>query len=241
MRLFEALPELADLIPPETRQIVSEAYAARALRLQPGSWTPPPPDRGLLGYVITSGFILRRTALGCGRAAELLGPADLLRPHDSPLADGLLPVRAGRQVLTPTRLAVLESGFQSVVGLYPQLAEGLVARAISRTRSAAALAAIGHMNRIHDRVVALFCHLASLHGKVSADGIVLSIPLSHEQIADLIGCERPSVTTALGRLRELGLVTRRYDRAWLLAQDLARAAAPPRAAVSRRSQPKPPA
>src|SRR4051794_35309431 len=221
VRLFEAVPELADLLPPETRPIVTETYATRALRLQPGSWTPPlPPDRGLIGYVITTGFILRHTELACERAAELLGPADLLRPHDSPLADGLLPVSAGWQVVPPTRLAVLENRFQGVVARYPQLAEALVSRVISRTRSAAALSAIGHMKRIHDRLVALFCHLASLHGRVSADGIVLSIPLSHQQIADLIGCERPSVTTALGPLRELGLVTRRGDRTWLLARDL---------------------
>jgi CRP-like cAMP-binding protein len=51
---------------------------------------------------------------------------------------------------------------------------------------------------------------------VGREGIAVSLPLSHQRLADLIGAQRPSVTTAMGDLVRSGAVSRRADRMWVL-------------------------
>jgi len=50
-------------------------------------------------------------------------------------------------------------------------------------------------------------------------GVVVSLPLTHELLARLIGAQRPSVTTALGELAARGAVLRQEQR-WILGGDL---------------------
>ena len=50
-------------------------------------------------------------------------------------------------------------------------------------------------------------HLAARWGKVEPGGIRLPLPLTHQLLGRLIGAERPSVSHALARLAETGLVT----------------------------------
>ena len=57
----------------------------------------------------------------------------------------------------------------------------------------------------------LLWHLAARWGKVEPAGIRLSLPLTHRLLGQLVGAERPSVSHALARLAEAGLVTGRGD------------------------------
>jgi CRP-like cAMP-binding protein len=215
VRLIDAVPELADGLSERAIAIARGSARAPVLAISPGAWQPEEVP-GLLGYIVVSGFLLRRLTIGDTRACEVLGPADVLRPHDDPTAFGLTPTRAECAAIGPVRLAMLDETFLPTLARLPQLLDPLLSRAISRARSLAALAVIGHIKRVDDRLLALFSHLASAYGNVRPEGIVIAIPLSHEQIGDLVGCERPSVTTSLGRLRERGAIVRRADRSWLL-------------------------
>jgi hypothetical protein len=47
-------------------------------------------------------------------------------------------------------------------------------------------------------------------------GVVLPVRLGHQQLADLVGSQRPSVSAHLGELARRGEVLRRADRTWLL-------------------------
>ena len=48
------------------------------------------------------------------------------------------------------------------------------------------------------------------------DGIVLPLPLGHQRLADLIGAQRQSVTTALGGLDARRPISRRDNGDWVL-------------------------
>jgi CRP-like cAMP-binding protein len=61
-----------------------------------------------------------------------------------------------------------------------------------------------------------FWELADRYGRVEPDGVRLDLRLTHELIGHLVGAQRPSVSTALGRLEEHGQVLRQ-GRSWLLA------------------------
>ena len=58
-----------------------------------------------------------------------------------------------------------------------------------------------------DRLIHLLLELAEQYGVHSEDGIRLRIKLSHQELANLIGTTRESVTVALGQLKAEGSVT----------------------------------
>jgi CRP-like cAMP-binding protein len=61
---------------------------------------------------------------------------------------------------------------------------------------------------------------------MTVDGARVRIPVTHGVLASVVGARRPSVTTALGRLQDDGLIQRLGDGEWLLhgspPQDFAR-------------------
>ena len=61
------------------------------------------------------------------------------------------------------------------------------------------------------RLALLLWHLAARWGKVEPGGIRLALPLTHRLLGQLVGAERPSVSHALARLSDAGLVTGRAD------------------------------
>jgi CRP/FNR family cyclic AMP-dependent transcriptional regulator len=62
-------------------------------------------------------------------------------------------------------------------------------------------------------------HLAERWGRVHTDGIVVPLPLRHQRLADLVGAQRQSVTTAMGSLTRNGSISRRRDGNWVLHGD----------------------
>jgi CRP/FNR family cyclic AMP-dependent transcriptional regulator len=230
VRLLDAVPELADGLSPGAAQRARQTAIATVISIPVGTWEPDAvAGPGLLGYLVVSGYLLRTVTLHGTAASELLGRGDLLRADDDPEAEGLQVTASEWTAVGPVRLALLDKRLLLALARCPQLLEPLIARGTARARSLTAIAAIGHMKRIDDRLLALFSHLGSLWGRVTPDGIVLDIPLSHGQIGDIVGCERPSVTTSLGRLRARGIVRKRADRAWLLSSAIAKAASAPSA------------
>jgi CRP/FNR family cyclic AMP-dependent transcriptional regulator len=51
---------------------------------------------------------------------------------------------------------------------------------------------------------------------MTAQGIVLPLPLTHELLGQLACLHRPTTSTALQRLVRAGEIARRADRGWLL-------------------------
>jgi hypothetical protein len=72
------------------------------------------------------------------------------------------------------------------------------------------------VRHIIPRLLLLFWHLPDRWGRVGRDGVTIPLRLSDEVIAQLVGAQRPTVSTALQALSREGLLTRRADRTWLL-------------------------
>jgi CRP-like cAMP-binding protein len=74
------------------------------------------------------------------------------------------------------------------------------------------------LKHVEARLLVQFWQLAERWGRVDRDGIAVTLPLTHELLAKLVGAARPSVTTALGRLAEGGLLLR-SGNVWRLSSD----------------------
>jgi len=72
-------------------------------------------------------------------------------------------------------------------------------------------AGFGHTWSYH-RLAKVLLQLAEEHGVRTPRGATLSIRLTHEDLANLIGTTRETVTTQMGRFRRLGMVRREGKR-----------------------------
>ena len=90
-----------------------------------------------------------------------------------------------------------------------------------------------------DRLTHLLVELSEQYGNATTEGIELSIRLSHQDLASIIGATRETVTTLLGEMQAENLVRIRRQR--LLIRDLRKLAGQesPVGSVRERGQPTP--
>jgi CRP/FNR family cyclic AMP-dependent transcriptional regulator len=223
--LVDAWPEIAGFIPSADlalarRVLIARVIAAKDWDLFEGLGTR---THGALTFLVVEGVVLKVTSFAGRSALELLGPGDLLAP----------PLTAARQVESPAVSRYMAHGLASVAELddrfrhaaqrWPALLDCLHECLGRQTHRASRHLAILHLPRVEDRIVALFADLAERFGRMTPDGVVIGLALTHQVIGDLVASRRPTVTLALHTLAAQGVVERLDDGRWHLA---ARAVSP---------------
>jgi hypothetical protein len=217
--LLDVDPDLAG--PRSQTEIASlrNRLTAPVYRLPLGRMPAPPTPGGgsPLGFLVLKGLLLYEVS-ACGRAtAELLGVGDLVRPWDRGGSD-MLCSEVKWTVLEQTLLADLTSLTSGASADGGAVVEALVGRCSDRAEAVAIQRSITAHVRVDVRVLAYLWHLADRFGVVLPGAVKLDIPLTHAVLARLIGARRPTVTTALQRLIQLGYLTRE-GRAFILIGD----------------------
>jgi CRP/FNR family transcriptional regulator, cyclic AMP receptor protein len=215
VRLLDADPELGRRLDDDHRPAARRHLVAEVVSLAAGASVydavPRSDATDLLGLLVLEGLLVRRVSIVGENGVELLGAGDVVRPWqvDADLAS--LPTDAAWTVTEPTRLAILDEEVQRMLLRFPPVLRELVARVEQRANTLALQLALAQMPRLEARTIALLWHLADRFGRVAPTGVVLPIRLSHATLAELVYARRPSVTTALKRLSERGLLTRHGD------------------------------
>jgi CRP-like cAMP-binding protein len=134
--------------------------------------------------------------------------------------------------MQPSTVVALGAHFRCAARRWPSLAENLVARALAQADRLAEHAAILQLTRVDLRLLAVLWHLAERFGRVTPGGVVVPLELTHAQLGRLVGAQRSTVSLAVARLDEEGLV-RRGDSGWVLVPESRRSLdpAPERAAL----------
>jgi CRP/FNR family transcriptional regulator, cyclic AMP receptor protein len=209
---------LAAVVPAPDRESATRAAVAGALFVQPGTWDAKSDahrtERGF-GLLVLDGMLVRRVGFAHRLGAELLGRGDLLRPQEHDGEEATLPFEATWRVLTPLRLALLDRRWTERMAPYPDIALELSARTFHRARRLANMFTISLHPKLDQRLHLLLWELADRYGRVHPDGVHIDLPLTHELISHLAGAQRPSVSTAMARLGQRGLVERTAT-GWLL-------------------------
>ena len=164
-----------------------------------------------------------------------------MRPWDE--EGSLLSIAARWSVLSPARLVVLGTEFTVQASAFPEVGAVLFARMHMRSQRLAETQAISHANGVATRLHSMLWHLAGRWGRVTFDGTVVPLALSHRMLGELVGARRPTVSTGLAELERRGDVVRRRDGTWLLGGSppaaLSSAPQPLVPAQKRRFQPEP--
>lgn len=161
-------------------------------------------DSGAVCCIVGGG----RLALGViaeeerGRTIGMLEQGDVLvRPLDGWAAAGRL-VRCF--ALEDSRIHLVDRARMESWMHRPELAASLV-RVLSAQIAERELAvAIALEPRVEGRLLLKLRQLAERWGRVTPDGIRLDLRLTHQELANMVGAVRESVTLALGRLAEAG-------------------------------------
>ena len=217
--IIDADPELGDLLPADDRDRARRETRTMVRRLSTGDWdvaASEDPDAHHRGFLVVDGLITREVEVLGRRCVELIGSGDVIRPWSWDDEGSHVQAEVGWVVLEPARLAVLNHHLVVRMTPWPQLGLELFNRGTRRAHALAVSLAIAHHQRVDDRLLLTLWHLAERWGRVLPDGIVISLPLSHQRLADLVGAHRPAVTSAMGDLARRGAISRREDRDWVL-------------------------
>jgi CRP/FNR family cyclic AMP-dependent transcriptional regulator len=216
VQVLEADPGLGDGLVPAQLSVARRLVVASVQRLGSGVWECEAGKVPAAGFLVLQGCITREVViLGETAAIEFLAEGDLLRPTGEAGAASV-ESQVVWQVLEPTRLAVLDRDFLLSVQSWPEVTAQLLRRQERRAEWLSNVLGISHLPRVELRVLVLFWQFADRWGKVRGGEVSVPIPLTHLNLARLIGARRPTVTTALGKLAEAGLVVQEGNGHWLL-------------------------
>jgi CRP/FNR family cyclic AMP-dependent transcriptional regulator len=217
VRVLEADPDLGAGIDPAEWQTAVARSVAPEFAFERGPWQFfPPPERGNFGALILEGLIQIRIDAGTRSHIEILGPGDVISPWVGTGPDLSAPSVVIASVVSRARVALLERRFALRIARWPEIPAALIGRCIERTRRLSMQSAINALPRIEERVEVTLWELAYRFGRVTPDGIVFELPISHSQLADIVAAQRPSVSTAVVRLEDHGRIVRTARHTLLL-------------------------
>jgi CRP-like cAMP-binding protein len=220
VRVLEADPDLGAGIDPQDWPVAVGMSAAAEFKFDRGPWRFfPPPERGGFGALILDGLILIRVDAGTRSHIEMLGPGDVVSPWVGSGAELSAPSVVTASVVSTARVALLDRRFALRTGRWPEIHAALIQRCIERARRLSLQSAVNALPRIEERVQMTLWELAYRFGRVTPDGILVDLPISHSQLADIVAAQRPSVSTAVVRLENQGRIVRTGRRTLLLRGD----------------------
>jgi CRP/FNR family transcriptional regulator, cyclic AMP receptor protein len=217
--LLDLDPDLGQLLDEERRDAANKELSARVTTLPIGEWDGSRlagTDPEHVGLLVTEGVMAREVLVGDTVSTELLGPGDVVRPWQLGAEPELLRIGVRWNALSKVRLAVLDRRVAAALGRYPEINAVLIDRLSERAQRLAVGQAISQLHRVDVRLVSLLWHLAARWGRVTGEGVVVPLALSHRVLGQLVGARRPTVSTALAQLAREHKVLRRDDGTWLL-------------------------
>lgn len=220
VRLLVVDPDLGSALEGEALEQARDQAVFPTIELEAGPLeldqlrrAPGVRDR-LHGYLVISGSLAINLHMSGRRCTRLIGPRELV------LIDGIetdsIPLNWDWSVLAPARLALLDARLHAVARHWPALMSAILERAAQQTRQAFLQQAISQLPRVEERLLALFWSIADRQGVMRADGVWLELSATHDQLASMVGAQRPTVTLGLARLADGGLV-RADEGGWLIA------------------------
>jgi CRP-like cAMP-binding protein len=216
--LLDLDPDLGTGIELDDRQAARRATGAHVIEVARGEWEPPLAigDDEVLGLIVDDGLLSREVTLNNHIGFELLGPCDVLLPAaPMPDNDGW-----GRPttlcVLSPARVIVLGTPFIYAAARWPALLTNLHRRLEATRRRVALQGLAAHLPRAEDRVLLTLRLLADGCGRVTAEGTVIPLSLSHDALGRLTAARRPTITLALRALKAADYVHRGSDGGFIL-------------------------
>ena len=103
-------------------------------------------------------------------------------------------------------LTVQKDDFERFIMSRPAAARGVIDVLSCRLRELSNVLLNLASDDVSSRVIKLITRLGARYGAIMDDNVYLDIPITHQEMADMIGTSRQTVTTVLGDLRRKGIL-----------------------------------
>ena len=141
----------------------------------------------------------RVLTLDIRKAGDLLGESVLLEKGEYPVS---------ATCLEPTLTCGIDrKTFEKLVVEYPRVGLAVIRNLTLRIEHLSGKVGAMAEPILDDRLYAVLVNVAREVGAHAPGGWTIAFPLTHEEIAFLVGAHRVSVTRTLGRLREMGKIS----------------------------------
>jgi CRP-like cAMP-binding protein len=100
---------------------------------------------------------------------------------------------------------------------WPRLISGLYSKCFEQHDELLLQRVVASQPRVDDRLLMLMWHTADRFGRMTAEGLVVPLALTHEAFGHLVGARRPTVSIAMKSLCDRGELSRRADKSWIVA------------------------
>ncbi|WP_175760093.1 Crp/Fnr family transcriptional regulator [Burkholderia anthina] len=195
---------------------IRAAHLGRKMKVEKGRTIYRQGELGYTFYFLLSGRIQVSIFQSDGAEfmLEMMGPWAMF--GESPAIDGLpriaTAIAAENSELIEFDIRVITEAIPTS----PELAISLMRIVALKQRILASRIQYLALPKPEMRIGELLSRMVELYGEQRDDGILITIPLTHEQIAAMTGATRVTVTRALKRLTTLGAIELRQRRVWVL-------------------------
>lgn len=163
-------------------------------------------DPGLTFYVIKQGRVkvYKNTEDGRELILGIFGDGGII--GDVPVFDGG-PYPASAASLAETELyAIKRESFEQLINSHPEVALKIIRVLGRRLRQAHELVRDMALKNVAQRLAGLLLRLIEEYGVASDRRMVLDLPLSRQEMADMMGVSRETATRELSRFAKTGLI-----------------------------------
>ena len=195
---------------------IRAAHLGRKIKVEKGNMIYRQGELGFTFYFLLSGRIQVSIFQSDGAEfmLEMMGPWSMF--GESPAMDGFPRIATA---IAAEDSELIEFDIRVITGAIPscpELAISLMRIVALKQRILASRIQYLALPKPEMRIGELLGRMAELYGEKREDGTLISIPLTHEQIAAMTGATRVTVTRALKRLTTLGAIELRQRRIWVL-------------------------
>lgn len=164
-------------------------------------------EPGLNLYIVKSGAVkvFRTSETGQTNALTILGNGDFF--GEMSLLDGAPRSASAQAALNTTAYILTQNAFQEVLLSYPRFALSILKALAKRLR-----VADEHIDNLvfydtETRLKKVFINLINTHGvELSNDEVRLIVHISHQDLADIIGARRETVSRILSKWQTAGVI-----------------------------------
>jgi CRP/FNR family cyclic AMP-dependent transcriptional regulator len=207
--LLERVPLLAALTDSD-RQALARSASRRRYRRGDIIFQKDDPGHSLFIVARGSVRIYVPSTQGADLTLAVLGPGHFF--GDLSLLDGR-PRSASAAALGDTNVVILErSDFVAVIRTRPAAVMSVLAVVVRRLRDTDEMASDLAFLDVGGRLAKKLLELAATNGVKRQDGVLLDMPITQEELADMIGVTRESVNRNLSLFRRIGLVAKEGRR-----------------------------